>query len=320
MLKHWWDNYCTDEIKQLIINAIATETVVKIEGRTQSTSQVIREDACATLVYHIAKHFIGEPKLFQDRSLQILNNLSCPNLDNFIHYKHAFLSKVMIRPDCNLDFRKERFISGLPHLFADKVRTKIQDRNNGNIPYGNLTYGDLVSTINVVALELCTYIKLKHQLKKEQSFSRKELGSFCRDFGFITPPNKIKKDKKEKSHRKKSRRRDDSTRPRKKKLRSKRPRDTKLDGCWTYGRTSHKASECRSGAKKKKINLLGIDENTKGKLLAILDETFSESSGTSHEYSDDKDIDLDYDSDKSQSGKDCTCIEAFCACDSTPNI
>ncbi|KAH0730220.1 hypothetical protein KY289_001408 [Solanum tuberosum] len=216
MLKHWWDNYCTDEIKQLIINATATESVIKLEGNTQSTSQVIREDAY-------------------------------------------------------------------------KVRTKIQDRNNGNIPYGNLTYGDLVSTINVVALELCTDIKLKHQLKKEQSSSRKELGN-------------------------------DSTRPKKKKHSSKRPRDTKLDVCWTYGKTGHKASECRSGAKKKKINFLGMDEETKGKLLAILDEPFSESSSTSDEYSDDEDIDLDYDSDKSQSGKDCTCTEGFCTCDSAPHI
>ncbi|KAH0675904.1 hypothetical protein KY285_023705 [Solanum tuberosum] len=320
MLKHWWDNYCTDEIKQLIVNATATETVVKMEGNTPSTSTVTREDACATLLYHIAKHFIGEPKLFQDRSLQILNNLSCPNLDKFIHYKHAFLSKVMIRPDCNLDFWKERFISGLPPLFADKVRTKIQDRNNGNIPYGNLTYGDLVSTINIVALELCTDIKLKHQLKKEQSSSRKELGSFCRDFGFITPPDKIHKDNKEKSHRKKSRRRDDSTKPKKKKSRSKRPNDAKVDVCWTCGKTGHKANECRSKTKKKKINLLNIDEETKGKLLAILDEPFSESSGASDNYSDDEDIDLDYDSDASQSGKDCTCTEAFCTCDSTPQI
>ncbi|KAH0775051.1 hypothetical protein KY290_012188 [Solanum tuberosum] len=320
MLKHWWDNYCTDEIKQLIINATVTETIVKMEGRTQSTSTVTREVACATLLYHIAKHLIGEPKLFRDRSHQILSNLSCPNLDNFIHYKYAFLSKVMIRPDCNLDFWKERFISGLPPLFADKVRTKIQDRNNGSIPYRNITYGDLVSTINVVALELCTDIKLKHQLKKEQSSSRKELGSFCRDFGFITPPDKIKKDKKEKSHRKKSRRRDDSTRPKKKKSRSKRPNNAKVDVCWTCGKTGHKANECRSKTKKKKINLLNIDEETKGKLLAILDEPFSKYSGTSDEYSDDEDIDLDYDSDNSQSGKDCTCIEVFCTCDNTSNI
>ncbi|KAH0695808.1 hypothetical protein KY289_013290 [Solanum tuberosum] len=89
---------------------------------------------------------------------------------------------------------------------------------------------------------------------------------------------------------------------------------------WTCRKTGHKASECRSGAKKKKINLLGMDEETKGKLLAILDEPFSESAGTSDEYSDDEGIDLDYNSDKSQSGKDCTCIEAFCTCDSTPHI
>ncbi|KAH0722198.1 hypothetical protein KY285_004811 [Solanum tuberosum] len=128
MLKHWWDNYCNDETNHLIYNATTTETVVKTEGTTEITSQVTREDACATLLYHIGKHFIGEPKLFQDRSLQILNNLSCPSLDHFIRYKHAFLSKVMIRPDCNLDFWKECFISGLPPLFADKVRTKIQYR------------------------------------------------------------------------------------------------------------------------------------------------------------------------------------------------
>jgi len=73
----------------------------------------------------------------------------------------------MIRPDCHLDFWKERFISELPPLFADKVRTKIQDHNDGRIPYSSLTYGDLVSTINIVGLELCTDIKLKHQLKKE---------------------------------------------------------------------------------------------------------------------------------------------------------
>uniref|UniRef100_M1B5X5 CCHC-type domain-containing protein n=1 Tax=Solanum tuberosum TaxID=4113 RepID=M1B5X5_SOLTU len=140
------------------------------------------------------------------------------------------------------------------------------------------------------------------------------------DFGFITPPDKIKKDKREKSHRKKSRRRDDSTRPKKKKFRSKKPNDAKVDVCWTCGKTGHKANECRSKTKKKKINLLNIDEETKGKLLAILDEPFSEYSGTSDEYSDDEDIDLDYDSDVSQSGKDCTCTEAFCTCDSTPHI
>ncbi|KAG5576346.1 hypothetical protein H5410_056480 [Solanum commersonii] len=77
----------------------------------------------------------------------------------------------------------------------------------------------------------------------------------------------------------------------KKKSRSRRPNDAKVDVCWTCGKT---------------------DEETKGKILAILDEPFSESSGTSDECSDDEDIDLDYDSDKSQSGRDCICTEVFC--------
>ncbi|KAH0713633.1 hypothetical protein KY289_009592 [Solanum tuberosum] len=296
LLIYWWDNYCNHKTKHLIINASATETVVKTEGSTQSTSQVTREDVCATLLFHIAKHFIAEPKIFHNRSLQILNNLCCPNLDNFINYKHAFLSKVMIRPYCHLDFLKERFISRFPPLFADKVRTKIQDLNDGRIPYRSLTYGDLVSTIKIAGLELCTDIKLKHQLKKEQSFSKRELGSFCRDFGFITPPDKTQE----------------------KEAVSKSPRDAKPDVCWTCCKTGHKASECRLNTKKRKINLVGIDDETKGTLLAIHDEPFSESSSTSDQYNDDEDIDLDYESDNSQSGKDCTCTEAFCSCDSTP--
>ncbi|KAH0674698.1 hypothetical protein KY290_019443 [Solanum tuberosum] len=42
--------------------------------------------------------------------------------------------------------------------------------------------------------------------------------------------------------------------------------------------------------------------------------------GTSDEYNNDEDINLDYGSDNSKLGKDCTCTEAFCTCDSTPNI
>lgn len=94
------------------------------------------------LLYAIAKHFIGEPKLFQDRSLEILNNLHYKRLGDYRWYKDMFFAKVMIRSDCNNDFWKERFISGLPPLFAEKVRTKIRDRCEGKISYAHLTYGD----------------------------------------------------------------------------------------------------------------------------------------------------------------------------------
>ncbi|KAG5570651.1 hypothetical protein H5410_060417 [Solanum commersonii] len=89
MLKHWWDNYFPENVKQAIYIATAVETIVTTEGSLEVTSTISREDACATLLYEIAKHFIGEPKLFQDRSLQILNNLSCPKLQTPI-YEHDY--------------------------------------------------------------------------------------------------------------------------------------------------------------------------------------------------------------------------------------
>ena len=49
----------------------------------------------------------------------------------------------------------------------------------------------MISLINFVAMELCTDLKLKEQLKKDQKFSVSELGSFCQDFGFpiLKPPS-----------------------------------------------------------------------------------------------------------------------------------
>ena len=58
-----------------------------------------------------------------------------------------------------------------------------------------------------------------------------------------------------------------------------------------------------------------MDKETKGKLLAILDEPFSDISDEPEENSSDEDINLDYDSDSSQSEKGCTCTEAFYTCE-----
>ena len=63
-----------------------------------------------------------------------------------------------------------------------------------------------------------------------------------------------------------------------------------------------------------------MDKEKKGKLLAILDEPFSDISDESEENSSDEDINLDYDSDSSQSEKGCTCTEAFCTCGKEPQI
>ena len=79
-LRNWWDNYLTYQNRADILDTVANKSVVKTEGGQTSTSIEAVEDATATLVYSIAKHFLREPRLFQDRILEILNNLLCKKL------------------------------------------------------------------------------------------------------------------------------------------------------------------------------------------------------------------------------------------------
>lgn len=323
-LKNWWDNYLSEDSRNQILNATAIITVVKTENNVQIAEQEPREDATATLIYCIAKHFIGEPKLFQDRSLELLNNLSCPKLTDFRWYKDMFIEKVMIREDCGNSFWKERFISGLPRLFAEKVRTKIKDRFNGQIPYDNLTYGDLISFINVTGLDLCTDLKLKSFIKKDKLQSKRELGSFCQDFGYtkISAPSK-RVSKKNKSsnkphrrHHKQKEKREEGISKKRFKRRSKKEHG---DKCWTCGKTGHRASDCKVTRKKKnKVNLLELDENTKEKLYNILEENDNSSSSAEESYtdSDNELINVAYSSESSSSeDNNCNCTGAICICD-----
>ena len=79
-----------------------------------------------------------------------------------------FLVKVMSRHDCESYYWKEKFIYGLPTLFAEKVKERIRNIHNGRIPYELLTYGELITFINNEGLTLSTYLKLKSQMKKEK--------------------------------------------------------------------------------------------------------------------------------------------------------
>ena len=71
------------------------------------------------LIFAITKHLIGDPVYFQERTSKILNNLRYPKLQDFKWYRDMFLVKVMPRPDCGSYYWKEKFISGLPTLFAE---------------------------------------------------------------------------------------------------------------------------------------------------------------------------------------------------------
>ena len=97
-LTGWWDNYLTFEDRNGILKAYRINEeneVVKDED-----GQDI-EDAVATLIYSISKHFIGDPAKIKDKTADLLTKLKCPKLHDFRWYREVFLTKVMLRSDRN---------------------------------------------------------------------------------------------------------------------------------------------------------------------------------------------------------------------------
>ncbi|CAL9001837.1 unnamed protein product, partial [Prunus brigantina] len=146
-LRYWWDKHLTPESKNLIIHAVKlNEEGLPIfdEGIGQGI-----EDGVNTLFYTIIEHFIGTPSNTTARIHDQLSNLRCPKLSNFRWYKDVFISRVMLRDDSNQPFWKEKFVNGLPNLFAHKIRTTLSNEQ-GHIDWNSLTYGNIISTINQV--------------------------------------------------------------------------------------------------------------------------------------------------------------------------
>ena len=83
-LRSWWDNCLNDsEIKFL-------QTRTNDEGEQKAIHRII---------YVIIKHFIRDPRTLQERSSEILQNIRCRTLRDFIWYHDVFISNVMIRDD-----------------------------------------------------------------------------------------------------------------------------------------------------------------------------------------------------------------------------
>ncbi|GAV86297.1 hypothetical protein CFOL_v3_29729, partial [Cephalotus follicularis] len=106
--------------------------------------------------------------------------------------------------DANQPYWKETFITGLPTLFAEKIKSKYRETNKGIVPYETLTYGDIISTITKIGLEICNDIKMSKQIKRDSKIYKKELGDFCTQFGyepFKPPPSKTENLQKHKKDR-----------------------------------------------------------------------------------------------------------------------
>ena len=74
-----------------------------------------------TLILTIFLHFIGDPSHLTDKNGELLSNLRCKKLSDFLTYKNTFLTKIMLREDSNQPFWKEKFLAGLPRIMRVKL-------------------------------------------------------------------------------------------------------------------------------------------------------------------------------------------------------
>ncbi|CAL9004304.1 unnamed protein product [Prunus brigantina] len=190
-LRSWWDKHLTDESRNNIIHAVKLNE----DGLPFFDTNLGRgiEDGVNTLLYTIIEHFVGTPNHTQTRIHDQLSNLRCPQLSDFRWYKDVFISRVMLREDSNQAFWKEKFINGLPNLFAHKIRTVLSNEL-GHIDYDSLTYGNIISTINQEGMKMCIDMKINKQIQSERKFAKYELGNFCEQYGLIsTAPSRKNK-------------------------------------------------------------------------------------------------------------------------------
>ncbi|KAL5191758.1 polyprotein [Glycine soja] len=220
-------------------------------------------DAVNTLIFTIAQHFIGDPSLWKDRSAELLSNLKCRTLADFRWYRDTFLTRVFTRENSQQPFWKEKFLAGLPRSLGDKVRDKIRSQSaNGDIPYENLSYGQLISYVQKVALKICQDDKIQRQLAKEKAQTKRDLGSFCEQFGLPACPKQKKKQT--------SRKEIQDHKPANKRRFSKRRYSQKPS-------TSHISKYCRL---KKKLRNLNLEPTIEEQINNLLIETSEEETET----------------------------------------
>ncbi|GAV88916.1 LOW QUALITY PROTEIN: MP domain-containing protein, partial [Cephalotus follicularis] len=141
-IKGWWDNVLTTQQQTKILEAIQVNELK--EPILNNDNETI-EHAVSTLIYNIANYFVGDPTYLKDMTADQLSNLRCRKLQDFRWYKVTFMTKVLTREDANQPYWKEKFITGLPTLFAEKIKNKYREKHKGVVPYEKLTVDDLVS-------------------------------------------------------------------------------------------------------------------------------------------------------------------------------
>ena len=91
-------------------------------------------------------------------------------------------------PESNDSHWKSKFIDGLPHLFAERVRNVLR-KGDLHINYNQYTYGKLIGTCIQEGLNLCNEIRLNKQIKRQNLTEKSQLGQFCAQFGMEMKPS-----------------------------------------------------------------------------------------------------------------------------------
>ena len=138
-LHGWWEYYLTLIQKTSILTSVKLNEEGKplLNAYGQTISNVVE-----TLVHNILINFSGNVSDQNEKYREQLINLRCRTLSDFRWYKDVFLSLFFQLFNSNEEFWKEKFISGLPTHFAEKIKNVLREQNNGRLNYANYTYGD----------------------------------------------------------------------------------------------------------------------------------------------------------------------------------
>ena len=104
------------EVEHPLLDALIREFYLNLSIHSNdSNTQYVRS-------WIKGEEYVITPSVVASRVSDLLNNLKCPTMSNYRWYQDVFLSRVMHRKDCFKPYWKEKFIDGLPLIFAHKVK------------------------------------------------------------------------------------------------------------------------------------------------------------------------------------------------------